>query len=161
MVHVRPGLPADASAIVQLLNRIIRDGGTTAITRELTRDDLLGWMLSGDGSLWFVATDDDGALVGFQWIGPWGDLPGEACDIASFVATGKTGLGIGSALFETTSRAARALGYQWINASIRADNAGGLAYYQSRGFRQWGRQKGVELEDGRRVDKVLMRYDLD
>ena len=71
-----------------------------------------------------------------------------------------SGLGIGSALFEATKRVARDIGYVWINANIRADNAGGLAYYQSRGFEDYGRKERVRMPDGRVFDKVLKRYNL-
>jgi hypothetical protein len=53
------------------------------------------------------------------------------------------------------------LGYAWINANIRADNEGGLIYYQSRGFRDYDRWEGYQLPSGLVVDKVLKRFDLD
>ena len=88
------------------------------------------------------------------------DQPPEACDIASFVQVGRTGLGIGSALFDATAQAAARLGYVWINATIRADNHGGLTYYQSRGFRDWHYDEGVSLASGQVVDKISKRYDV-
>jgi hypothetical protein len=36
-----------------------------------------------------------------------------------------------------------------------------LAYYQSRGFRDWQVIHGVALRNGLVVDKVCKRYDLD
>ena len=75
----------------------------------------------------------------------------DAAEIATFTKIGKTGLGIGSALFRATEKAARGLGYTWINANIRADNAGGLAYYQSRGFEDYGRKTGHQI--GQRADR--------
>ena len=99
-------------------------------------------------------------MQGFQWIAPQPDLPADACDIATFVRIGKTGLGIGSALFNATRQAAADMGYAWINANIRADNDGGLIYYQSRGFRDYGRIENYRLGTGQIVDKVLKRYDI-
>ncbi|WP_338019733.1 GNAT family N-acetyltransferase [Sulfitobacter sp. PR48] len=87
-------------------------------------------------------------------------MPPEAANIATFVQIGQTGLGIGSALFEATRTAARAMGYLWINANIRADNEGGLIYYQSRGFQDYGVIEGYRMADGQIVDKRLKRYDL-
>ncbi|MDA0924273.1 MAG: GNAT family N-acetyltransferase, partial [Proteobacteria bacterium] len=52
-------------------------------------------------------------------------------------------------------------GYHWINATIRADNTGGLIYYQSRGFRDWRHLTDQRLANGMRVDKICKRYDLD
>ena len=99
-------------------------------------------------------------VVGFQWIEPNPKLPAEAVDIATFVQIGQTGLGIGSKLFDETAKAARSLGYVWINATIRADNEGGLTYYQSRGFRDWAFDEGVQLDSGQVVDRVSKRYDI-
>ena len=87
-------------------------------------------------------------------------LPSEACDVATFVRLGQTGLGIGSKLFEATKRAARELGYSWINATIRADNESGLTYYQSRGFEDYARKTDVPLGNGFSVDRISKRYDL-
>lgn len=146
--------------MARLLSAIIERGGTTALTRPVTGADLVDWMAdSFDASAWHVA-ESDGAIVGFQWIGPSGDLGPEVCEIATFVEIGRTGLGIGSALFTATAKAAKALGYTWIDATIRADNEGGLIYYQSRGFRVWDRLHEVRLDNGLIVDKVRKRYDL-
>jgi L-amino acid N-acyltransferase YncA len=152
----------DARAMAELLNAIIRQGGTTAFTQEVTRDTLLGWFdKAPDRSVWHVAEAADGQLLGFQSIEPHPDLPADACDVATFVRVGQTGLGIGSKLFDKTRQAARALGYRWINATIRADNEGGLTYYQSRGFETYTRDKGIRLGNGLIVDKISKRYDLD
>ena len=161
MINVRPAIPLDAPSMARLLNEIIRIGGTTAITRPVTGEDLRDWMAESAGqSAWHVALDQDEEVVGFQWISPNETLPPEAIDIATFVQVGRTGLGIGSSLFKASSAAAKALGYVWINANIRADNEGGLTYYQSRGFRDYGIIEGYALADGTRVDKRLKRYDI-
>ncbi|MEM8539174.1 MAG: GNAT family N-acetyltransferase [Pseudomonadota bacterium] len=151
----------DAGSMARLLNEIIRRGGTTALTRPVMGNDLKEWMaLDADRSAWHVALNDAEHVVGFQWISPYNQLPQDAVDIASFVQIGQTGLGIGSALFETNKAAAKRLGYRWINATIRADNEGGLTYYQSRGFRTWRVDEGVKLESGFIVDKISKRFDL-
>ncbi len=132
MVKVRPPIALDAGNMAQLLNEIITIGGTTAMTRPVTGKDLTEWMASNaDQSAWHVALDDQENVVGFQWISPHPDLPPEACDIASFVQVGRTGLGIGSALFDATAQAAARLGYVWINATIRADSERLGAVFQS------------------------------
>jgi L-amino acid N-acyltransferase YncA len=161
MITVRKAIGLDASSMARLLNDIIDEGGTTAMTRQITGKDIQDWM-SHDPlrSAWHVALDSAEEVQGFQWIEPRAGLPNEACDIATFVKIGKTGLGIGSALFDATQQAAAALGYEWINANIRADNEGGLIYYQSRGFRDYGRIESHALESGQLVDKVLKRYDI-
>ena len=162
MITVRKPISLDCDPMAKLLNEIINQGGTTALTRPVTGQDIAEWMASSpDQSAWHVALDDQEAVVGFQWIEPKDSLPPEAADIATFVQIGRTGLGIGSALFDATRAAAKKLGYSWINANIRADNEGGLIYYQSRGFRDYDRWEGYRLDSGLTVDKVLKRFDLD
>jgi len=161
MITVRQPRGLDSANMAGLLNEIIEIGGTTALTRPVTGDDLNQWMASNsDQSAWHVALDEYEKVVGFQWISPHPQLPAEACDIATFVQVGRTGLGIGSALFSATSAAAKQLGYVWINARIRTDNSGGLIYYQSRGFRDWHFDEGVSLTSGQIVDKISKRYDI-
>ena len=162
MIEVRPAIPLDAPSMARLLNPIIEEGSTTAITTRVTADTLSAWMADKyDRAAWHVAVDTAEEVMGFQWIAQGGDyLPSEAAEIATFVQIGQTGLGIGSRLFDATKRAAKDLGYTWINANIRADNEGGLIYYQSRGFVDYGRIEGYEMANGQSVDKVLKRYDL-
>ena len=161
MIRVRTVAAPDARAMAELLNEIIRAGGTTALTHVVTRDILLEWIgHAPDVSAWHLAEDETGALLGFQYIEPDNRLPPEACNIATFVKIGQTGLGIGSRLFERTMSAARDIGYRWINATIRADNESGLTYYQSRGFETYARHRNIPLDDGQVVDKIAKRYDL-
>lgn len=162
MINVRPAISLDAPSMAGLLNAIIQAGGTTALTRSVTGDTLNDWMAdTQDRAAWHVAVNADEAVVGFQWIAQGGAyLPAEAAEIATFVQIGQTGLGIGSKLFDATRQAAKALGYTWINANIRADNTGGLIYYQSRGFVPYGRIENHVLDNGDTVDKILKRYDL-
>lgn len=161
MIKVRRAMALDSGSMADLLNGIIEKGGTTALTRPVTAGDLKDWMsILPDRSAWHVALNDDEEVVGFQWIQPHQQLPPEAVDVATFVQVGQSGLGIGSALFDATSKAARTLGFIWINATIRADNVGGLTYYQSRGFRDWHVDEGVILESGQVVDKISKRFDI-
>ena len=161
MITVRRAGELDAREMAELLDAIVRKGGTTAHTGEVTRDTILSWMSRDpDRSAWHVAEDKAGQILGFQFLEPYPDLPPEACDIATFVQIGQTGLGIGSKLFEASRQAARDLGYVWINATIRADNEGGLIYYQSRGFETYARHVNQRLADGTVVDRISKRYEL-
>lgn len=159
MIHVRPAARADARALAELLQEIIDAGGTTAITGRVTAADIRDWM-GTERSAWHLAEQENGEIVGFQWIDPMHDAPETCAEIATFARRGMTGIGIGSKLFDVTRLAAERLGYSWIRANIRADNAGGLIYYQSRGFEDYGRIEGYRMADGTQVDKVLKRYDL-
>ncbi|MDO5759113.1 MAG: GNAT family N-acetyltransferase [Rhodobacterales bacterium] len=154
MITVRRATLLDAAPLADLLNAIAEarpDIGTRAIS---TQDMAQMMRMASDRSAWHVALNRDGALRGFQYVEPSPILPPEACDIATFVQPGKSRLGFGSALFAQTQQVVRSLGYAWISADIGADNESALIYYQSRGFRPYGRSEGA------RMDKILMRYDI-
>jgi ribosomal protein S18 acetylase RimI-like enzyme len=67
---------------------------------------------------------------------------------------------VGSALFAATRERARSLGLTAINATIRADNVGGLAFYQKIGFLDHSVTRAIPLKDGRPVDRVNKRFRL-
>lgn len=157
MIHIRPARVFDAAAMAALLNEIITIGGSTAMTRPVTAADLREWMAE-TGSIWHLAEDDGGAVMGFQWVHPHRDLPAGMADIATFVDVRRHGHGIGTRLFDATRKAARAAGFTAINATIRADNASGMTYYRARGFEPWGHQHDVLLDNGLTVDRVMTRY---
>ena len=160
MIEVRTAQPEDADMMAALLNAIISAGGTTARTQETCGKALLDLQAANAGkSAWHVALHE-GQIIGFQWIAPADYLPVEAADISTFAKQGQTQRGIGTALFAATKNAACKLGYVWINANIRADNTGGLRYYDSLGFADYGRKTDVTLGNGLIVDKILKRFDL-
>lgn len=159
MIHVRKAGALHTGPMADLLNEIIAEGGTTAITDPVPKAYFDERMTTPKSS-WIVAEDDSGELLGFQWVTPLESEPGLVAEIATFARIGRTGLGIGSKLFDATKAACIAEGYDWIRANIRADNTGGLAYYQSRGFEDYGRIEGYRMANGQVVDKVLKRYEL-
>jgi ribosomal protein S18 acetylase RimI-like enzyme len=66
--------------------------------------------------------------------------------------------GVGTALFAATLSAAEELNIEFINATIRADNTGGLAYYEKMGFRTYRTLESIPLRDGTLVDRIQKRY---
>jgi L-amino acid N-acyltransferase YncA len=158
---LRPAAPADARDIAALLSAVVAEGGRTAIAGPMDGAAVRAWMASAPArSCWHVAETEAGEIAGLQLIEPHADLPAEAADIATFVAEGRRRPGIGRALFEATVVAARALGYGWLHAAVRADNESGLIYYRSRGFEPFDRLRAVPLPDGRPVDRIRLARDL-
>ena len=157
---VRAAKAEDIPGMVSVLNPIIERGGTTAHTTPVSASDFSCWMNSDpELSAWSVA-EERGLVLGMQWIVPNQSLPPEMCDISTFAHIENARRGVGSALFSRTAEMARGLGYLSINASIRTDNALGLAYYSALGFVDWSEKKNVTLKNGLIVDKVCKRYEL-
>ncbi len=159
---VRDVTREDAPALADLLNAVIAAGGTTALEAAFTPDALDETYLTGPNVICcFVAVDrTSGRIGGFQTLGRHPGLPGDVGDIGTFARIDGTQRGIGSALFAATRARAGALGLTAINATIRADNAGGLAFYGKQGFVDAGVTPAVPLRDGTPVDRIHKRFAL-
>jgi L-amino acid N-acyltransferase YncA len=157
---IRDVLPEDVPALTALLNDIIRAGGTTAIQTPLTEAELAEWFVTGDPVVSSVMAERDGAALGFQMISTFDPMPPGWASIGTYVRIGMTGGGVGSALFTATCRNARTAGLTTLKATIRCDNAPGLAYYARIGFRDYDSNPDFTLSDGRVVGQTHRRFDL-
>ena len=159
-IDVRDARRDDAAALAELLNAIIARGGTTALEDPFTPERLADAYIDGPDVLCcFVAIDRlTGRIEGFQTLGRYPGLPPDVGDIATFARIGGTQRGVGSALFAATRARAAELGLAAINATIRADNTGGLTFYAKQGFQDVSVTPAVALKDGTRVDRVNKRF---
>ena len=158
---IRPAVDADIEGMRSLLNEIIRVGGTTAITSELSPDEMREWFVSGEAVVsCLVAVDSDGTVIGFQSLSKSGSLPAGWVDIATFASRSDQKSGVGSALFARSREAASKLGFAAINATIRVVNEGGLAYYSRMGFETYLNEVGDPQAQGRVFNRVHKRFDL-
>jgi L-amino acid N-acyltransferase YncA len=159
-IEVRAARRGDAAALAELLNAVIARGGTTALEDPYTPEGFVQAYIDGpDVHCCFVAVDPaTGRLEGYQSLGRNRDLPADVGDIGTFARLGGAQRGIGSALFAATRVRAAALGLAAINATIRADNAGGLAFYSKLDFQDHSVTPAVPLKDGALVDRVNKRF---
>jgi L-amino acid N-acyltransferase YncA len=157
-MKIRKAVSSDAEALSILLNEIIRAGGTTAIETPLSPAEFTDWFIDGEFPLACHVAELNGTLLGFQSLSVFGDPPIGSADIATFARLNPKTKGVGTALFPTTRAVAQNLGLIFINATIRADNVSGLAYYTAMGFEDYDRQVGVPLLDGTRVDRIKKRF---
>lgn len=161
-IRIRPAEPDDIPELCALLNEIIRAGGTTAIEGPLSDQAFGDYYLGGPGHLCcFMAENGDGSTLGFQALEHRAKLPGDCADIATYARIKPKIPGVGRALFAATVAHAKRLGLAEINATIRADNSGGLAYYAKMGFRDHSVANGVPLRDGRQVDRISKRFSIE
>jgi len=106
----------------------------------------------------FLAETPQGEALGFQTLVASSELPKGWADIGTFTRRVPRVPGVGTKLFEHTTSAARTLGLVAINATIRSDNHGGIAYYEKIGFEPKSVTKGVPLKDGTPVDRISKAY---
>ncbi|MCB8876410.1 GNAT family N-acetyltransferase [Acidisoma silvae] len=161
-LEIRNAVAADAAELTALLNAVIAKGGTTALQDPYTAEALDHAYITGpDVHCCFVAVDRaSGRIEGFQTLGRNPALPDDIGDIGTFARLGGTQRGVGRALFNATRQRATELGLAAINAMIRADNTGGLAFYGKQGFIDHDVIAGVPLKDGTKVDRIVKRHSL-
>ncbi|MDR7146271.1 L-amino acid N-acyltransferase YncA [Rhizobium sp. BE258] len=157
-ISIRKAIADDAGELTGLLNEIIAAGGTTAIEVALSPAEFREWFIDGPSVFACHVAETDNGLAGFQEISRYGDLPDGWADIGTFSRKHPKIPGVGTALFAATLAAARSLDMEFINATIRADNTGGLAYYAKMGFETYGITKDAPLLDGTPVDRINKRF---
>jgi GNAT superfamily N-acetyltransferase len=164
MLAVRPALHADAAAMAELINAIIAIGGTTAYEALFDTASMDAEFISLPQLVSCFVAEEDGRIVGFQSLmrGFEDDdpFPDDWGIIGTFARVGLTRRGVGAALFAHTIEAARAAGINTIDATIRADNTGGLAFYSRLGFVDYAVLRALPLKDGTPVDRIRKRFDL-
>jgi ribosomal protein S18 acetylase RimI-like enzyme len=159
----RRAAPDDAEAMAALINEIISIGGTTAYETPFDRESAEHEFISAPSVIACTVAESEGELLGFQvLLGSTEDepLPPGWGAIGTYARVGRTGGGVGRTLFEETLKAARTAGVRTIDATIRADNVGGLGFYSRMGFVDYDRRIGVPLKDGTPVDRVRKRFDI-
>jgi L-amino acid N-acyltransferase YncA len=157
---VRDARADDAPGLCDLLNAIVRAGGTTARMAEMTVPEFEDWYISGAHVPCCQVAIAGEVRLGFQGLSTFYPFPPGWADIGTFTRRDDPVRGVGTALFAATRARAAMLGFTVINATIRADNVPGLAYYAKLGFRDYKVDTGVPLADGRLVDRVSRRFDL-
>jgi GNAT superfamily N-acetyltransferase len=156
---IRPAWPTDVPAMTALLNEIIAAGGTTAHQEPFSEDDFRDEYFDGPNAVCCHLAEVEGRVLGFQALGAYPLLPEGWLDIGTFVSASARGVGVGAALFSATKGAAQGK-CKVINATIRADNGLGLAFYSRIGFEDYANDLDFALKDGRKVGRVSKRYTL-
>lgn len=159
--RVRSAVSADATQMNKLINAVIEAGGTTAYENQLDADYIRHRFIAPDNNISCHVAISNGRLSGFQSL-IWGydNMPEGWAVIATFVALDRAKMGIGQKLFSATRFAAKAAEVKTIDATIRADNIGGLKYYGGLGFTDYDVLKQIPLRDGTPVDRIRKRLDL-
>ena len=160
-LSIRDAVPADAEAILGILNPIIAARVHTAFdtpfSLDAERDYLLNFPRRG---IFHVAVRyPDDQLLGFQVLEPFATYT-NAFDhvgtLGTYVDLAERRRGTAKALFSATFEKARLKGYEKIFTFVRADNAAALATYLAHGFTTVGTARDHAKIDGRYIDEVLI-----
>jgi L-amino acid N-acyltransferase YncA len=116
-----------------------------------------------DRGLPFLVAESDGVIAGYAYAAPWRSRPAyrHSVEDSVFVATGRTGQGIGRALLTDLLAASGAAGARQMIAVIAdtGDDASARLHVGC-GFREAGRLSAVGYKHGRWIDTLLMQRSL-
>jgi phosphinothricin acetyltransferase len=157
--RVRAATAADADAICRIYNQGIEDRVATLETELRTPQERAQWLTArGPRHPVIVTETADGTVVGWGSLNPFN--PREAyrhvADFSIYVERGHRGKGVGRVMLARLIELAREHGYHKMVLSAFPGNRGGMALYETMGFRTVGIYKEQGLLDGRWVDTIIM-----
>ncbi len=162
-MHIRPILPTDAPAFLDLLHALDREtkfmyfepGERTSTLEDIQQR--IERVLSTDNSAVLVADPGDGRLAGH--ISASGGASARSRGTVYIVVGIRqqfTGQGLGARLFAGLEAWARRAGVHRLELTVMAHNTRGVALYQKRGFVIEGVKKHSMLVDGCYIDEYYM-----
>ena len=142
---IRPATTADVDAIERLERENL---GEDAWSRILVEQGVSGEL----PTVHYLAAEQDGELVGHAVVSVVADIS-ELQRIAVDAAHRRTGLA--TSLLERAVDLARGAGADRLLLEVREDNAGAIAFYNARGFREIDRRRRYYRDGGTAV--VMLR----
>ena len=153
---IRPATAADADAITAIYNEGIADRLATFETRPRETREIAAWL--SDGRPLLVATDEDGALLGFARVSAYSDrcVYAGVAEHGVYVARAARGREVGRRLLEALAAASEQAGFYKLTSRVFADNAASRAVHLAAGFTEVGIQRRHGRLDGEWKDCVLV-----
>ncbi len=154
---LRQARRADAAAICEISNPIIRDSTITFTSAE--RDIASVSADIAARGLAFQVVEVNGKVAGFATYGPFRSGPGyrRTCEHSIQLAGTARGKGLGRLLMQRLESVALAEGIHVMVAGISATNPPAVAFHQALGFSHVGRLPEVGYKNGVYLDLILMQ----
>lgn len=154
---IRAATPADAQAIADLVNPVIRDTAITFTTAEKDPTDLATAI--ADAPKRYQTAEEDGQVLGYATYFQFRGGPGYAHTMEHSIALAPEarGRGIGPQLMQALETEARAEGAHSLFAGVSAENPAGVAFHLAVGFKQVAVLPQVGFKFGRWMDLVLLQ----
>ena len=164
-MRLRQATAADAAAIGEIWNPIIRDTVITFWPTERSEADIIAY-IADRAALGhpFLLAEDEGTrgLLGFASYGQFrgGAGYGKSMEHSVAAAPAMRGHGIGPILMQAIENHARDRDMRLMIGAITASNTRSIRFHQRLGYAEWGRIPAAGQKFGRFHDLVLMGKDL-
>ena len=173
-LDIRPGTPDDAPGVARLINAVIAEGAPVLLTGSFSDEQERAFLegLAPRGGFHLAAAPDGHdapasvdtlATVAAQVFAPYAaGMPAHdhVAVMGTWVAARWRRRGVGRALWERTSAAARERGFTRVFTDLRADNVDSLAYHLALGFSVAGVARAQAVIGGRAYDVVFIERGL-
>jgi RimJ/RimL family protein N-acetyltransferase len=160
---VRPALPADADALVDL-GRAVAGENDLWLTYDRSRGDERRNVKSvrrDPNVAVFVAEAPDGVVGRLSIARDRGPYSSHVAELGLMVAANSRRRGIGTALMEEAVKWARGSGITKLELTVFPHNEPAISLYRKLGFREEGLLRRRYFIQDRYVDAMLMARDLD
>lgn len=156
---IRPASHADADAICEIWNRVIRETGITFASVEKSPQDVCD-MIDARKALGFpFLVLENNSVRGFASMDYFRGAGGYAqtAEHSIVLASDAWGQGAGRAMMTALERDAKAAGIHSLIGAVSAENMAGLKFHAALGYREVGRLYEVGRKFDRWFDLVLMQ----
>ena len=159
---LRPALPTDAPAILEIYNHEVLTSNVTFDLTPRTLEEQRRWITDRSGAHAAVVAVDsaDGTdvVIGFGSLSPYRDRPGYSTSVEDsvYVHADHRGSGVGAALLAELVDRATAHGFHAVLARIVAGHDASIGLHARLGFEIVGQEKEVGRKFGRFHDFVVM-----
>lgn len=157
---LRAARAADAQAMADIINPIIRETLITFNSREKTVEDLRAEMAErASGAHRGLVAEAAGVVLGYASYKQFRGGPGYArtAEHSIALAAGARGRGVGRALMRALEEDARNAGMHSMIAGVSAENPGGRAFHAHLGYAQVAVLPQVGWKFDRWLDLILMQ----
>ena len=157
---IRPAFAADAQAISDIVNPVIRDTAITFNSQERSAADVIGWI---ETLPCILVAEEAGTVIGYASYDQFRKGIGyaRAMEHTIVVVEAARGKGAGRALMQGVTEHARAAGVGSLWAGVSGENPAGVAFHTALGFETIATLPKVGFKFGRWIDLVLLRQWLD
>lgn len=152
--------PQDYSAIANIYNEYIINGGATMDEIIKIDKDIAGWVAKFNDRERLFVLKKATQIIGWGIIKKYSDRSGyrTTCETAIYLTAAEKGNGYGTFLKKEIMNVCKELGYRHLVAKILGGNQASIVYNQKLGYTIVGTQKDVGFRDGQWYDVVIMQY---